>query len=116
MRAEPDQLYRLQRQGVFDLAGGDFYAADVNCGESPRDPRFPTGQWYCDGEGCAVREVTVNAKYLVDDPPSSPPVMRCPTCGEPMRFQNYLDQVLLMPVRPGEDIVEENGHLHDLVR
>jgi hypothetical protein len=66
----------------------------------PDSAACPTGEWYCHNEDCVVREVRVSAKYLGGRPPSKPPAMNCPACGERMGFHHYLRSLALVPYAP----------------
>ena len=56
------------------------------------DPRYPTGDWYCETENCPIRTVEIFAKYIGVKPPKEPPPMKCPACGEVMLFLTYVER------------------------
>ena len=95
--------YRFQREDEL-IISGDFLHVEVDCGGTPPDPRSPTSRWYCGNTHCEVREVTIEAKYIGRTPPNSPPTMRCPACAEELRFGNYVSDMTLLPVSPGDEL------------
>jgi hypothetical protein len=101
-----EKRYRLQRPDEVTLSGdlANAFQVPVDCGDTPADPRCPAGRWYCGNPGCSVRPVTIGAEYP-GRTPAEPPVMKCPECGEPMRFESYLAEVLLLPVEEDNDFL-----------
>ena len=92
-----EQLYRVPTE---DIITGDFenaLTADIDCARPP-DPRSTATRWYCGNSGCEVRDVRVASQYAGGLPAAKPPPMKCPRCGEAMRFESYLAEQLLMPV------------------
>lgn len=61
----------------------------------PEHRKYPEGEWYCPNPKCVVREVTVFCK-LYDEGRS---VMRCPACGELLKFHHWLRTETLVPYK-----------------
>ena len=78
-------------------SGDDVYYADEPC-DKPSRPRVPKYQLYCTNQNCEVRETVVTAFYPCGQPPTKPPRMLCTQCCEPLQFDGYLIEVLLVPV------------------
>jgi hypothetical protein len=93
-----ESQYRVATENIIsgeDLVNG--LVARVDCGPTPQNRRHPIGLWFCDNIECDARDVQVGAKYLRHPPPASPPAMKCPCCGETLRFEHYLAEQLLLP-------------------
>jgi excisionase family DNA binding protein len=74
--------------------------ADEPCG-TPPFPRTPKTESFCDNPACKARDVKVSFNYWgCDAPPSEPPSMKCPVCGQPLRFETYLSEERLLRVGP----------------
>jgi hypothetical protein len=104
-RVDPNRLYRLrpERTGQDRWEGipvsrlCSFLFVEIAAGK-PQYPVFPTTRWYCPNSDCVVRDVRIDAKYLDGPPPKNPKRMNCPSCGEPLDFKHYLEDVTLEPV------------------
>jgi hypothetical protein len=103
MTNKAPRLFRLLEEDSFGFAvmtsaefAGAFFA-DVSC-DRPPNPTAPHTNWYCNGPACPVRDVRILAKYLHEPAPRTPPVMRCPLCGQPMTFHGFLEEATLVPV------------------
>jgi hypothetical protein len=95
-----EQLYRRRGSDEFIVSGDNLvngFVADVDCGDKPPDPRFTKTLWYCPNSDCTAREVTLEDNYLGGRPPSSPPPAWCPRCGQPLSFEYYLGEEVLIP-------------------
>jgi excisionase family DNA binding protein len=102
-----EKRYRLQRPDEVILSGdlANTFEVRVGCGDNRPNPRCFEGRWFCEASACSAREVTASFEFMVEKPPIIPPVMKCPTCGEVLRFLSYLAEVLLLPVEDDNDFL-----------
>ena len=65
----------------------------------PENPACPEGEWYCQNPECVVREVTIYCKLHGE----GRSVMRCPACGELLKFHHWLRTETLVPYKGETD-------------
>jgi hypothetical protein len=90
LRLGPPIVFRKYHGGLIcmnQLAGAITRAKPA---QQPDDRRLFEGEWYCEDERCEVREVQTSFKFLGKRPRTMPPRLRCPLCGEPLKFHHYL--------------------------
>lgn len=86
--------YRVRPPGKMMLTGTELAGAISNVFPTrERDANCPLGEWYCQSELCVVREVRVYCKLYGEPMPKE---MKCPACGETLKFHHWLDSELLL--------------------
>lgn len=62
----------------------------------PKHSRAFVAQWYCEGEGCVVREVQIQCKLPYPED-AEPRDVICPACRQKLKFHGYVNTETVYP-------------------
>jgi len=106
MSVSPGILYRMRedKKGFDLISAQELFSAifAIESAKTPENPLAPEILFYCHNENCSVRTVSVFFKFdgepvgLLNKPTS------CPSCREKMTPLEYLNEVMLLPVKKPE--------------